>query len=184
MLLLVGFSRVIVSVGRKSRKALRGGIITSFLEQLPRSWSHLSTFDRQGPGFQKSLGRLTIETPPQKALHGVCCSKSCTEAGLQRNLAHEKTPTPLGPPWDPSGVRFLVREVPLYGRDNRATSGLEACGFKGSGDTSTCRPTSPYSGRDCVRPLRSSYTRLHPQRVSGLRFRVWGETLRRSEGLR
>jgi len=27
----------------------------------------------------------------------------------------------------------------------------------------TCGPVSPYSGRDCVKSLRSSYTRLYPQ---------------------
>ena len=35
--------------------------------------------------------------------------------------------------------------------------------FRRSGDTTPCGPISPYSGRDCVKSLRSSYTGLYPQ---------------------
>ena len=42
-----------------------------------------------------------------------------------------------------------------------------------TGVRSTCGPISPYSGRDCVKSLRSSYTGLYPQmRVDAFRTAV------------
>jgi len=70
------------------------------------------------------------------------------------------------PPW----YKSANRKFPYRGF---ASSLFPAAEFRnlyqGSPETggvyrSTCGPISPYSGRDCVKSLRSSYTGLYPQR--------------------
>ena len=58
------------------------------------------------------------------------------------------------------------------------------CPAKRTGVRSTCGPISPYSGRDCVKSLQSSYTGLYPQSLGlglkGLEFRGRGVEFERA----
>ena len=47
------------------------------------------------------------------------------------------------------------------------TTGYEPFAFARAGGRETCGPISPFSGRDCVKSLRSSYTELHLQMEDG-----------------
>jgi len=89
------------------------------------------------------------------ARHATRSSQTQTPSSLMQNTGAEGCEKPH--------LHRLMRR----GGGDTAFEGLPtSCASKASlrrtGVHSTCRPMSPYSGRDCVKSLRSSYTGLHP----------------------
>jgi len=103
---------------------------------------------------------------------------------LHGHLAHKKTPTPLGPPWDPrhmppvgseGGGCFLISEVPLYipaapGIRKRSATGVPRSQESASSwDPAVGLCLAPYGGPRGRRrflksevPLHSELPRLKP----------------------